>query len=74
MTDDIASRLAVIESIVTRLEYRLLGNGQPGALTTIDERLDNLETLEAKGRGVLWVVGLILGAIVSGGLAHVFKH
>lgn len=80
MTEDIVARLSVIEAIVTRLEYRLLGNGQPGELERIDTRIADIEArtivnehIVAKGEGVLWVLGVVLGSGILGGLIHIFK-
>lgn len=70
---DMAERLMRIETIVERLESRLLGNGQPGELDLMRTRLYMLEKLEAKGRGALWIVGLIISALTGGGLIHIFK-
>lgn len=72
-TTEIAERLATIETIVTRLESRLLGNGQPGELYTINTRLDSLEDTQAKARGALWIISAVVTFITSGGLLRMFR-
>ena len=41
---NIQERLAVIEQIVLRLEERLFGNGQPGEMAKLQERVRQLES------------------------------
>lgn len=69
---DTIDRLARIETIVSRLEQRLLGNGQPGELDKINGRLMSLEKLEAKGRGAFWILTAIM-SLLSGALAHIMN-
>jgi len=63
-----SERLAVIESMVTALVKRLLGNGQPGEIEQLATRIDGhgkrLSSLE-NWRG--WVIGLVVGAAVASG-------
>jgi hypothetical protein len=40
----IEQRLAVIETVVVRLEERLFGNGQPGEIAQLKRRVRNLES------------------------------
>lgn len=76
-TDDITSRLATIETIVTRLETRLLGNGQPGELdrlhsraNDLDTRLDSVEKTEARAKGAFWSISALIGMLTGGELLH----
>lgn len=38
-----SERLAVIEEILSRMEQRLFGNGQPGAIAAIDDKVAQLQ-------------------------------
>lgn len=78
---DISGRLATIETIVTRLETRLLGNGQPGELdklharaNDLDERLDLVERTEAKARGAFWTISSLIGMLGIGQIADFFRR
>jgi len=78
---DIVGRLATIETIVTRLETRLLGNGQPGELdklhsraNDLDERLDRVERTESKARGAFWTISALISALASGQILDFFRH
>ncbi len=53
-------RLAVIEEVVLRLEERLLGNGQPGEITIIKERVRKLESWLWRAAGAC---GLLAAAL-----------
>lgn len=55
MDSVINERLAVIEAVVLRLEERLFGNGQPGEIGAIKQRLNRLEAWfwRAAGAGAL---------------------
>ena len=44
MDQAIEERLAIIETIVLRLEERLFGNGQPGEIAKIKDRLSKVES------------------------------
>lgn len=44
MEHTIHERLAVIEEVVLRLEQRLLGNGQPGELALLQQRVRRIES------------------------------
>lgn len=72
--EDVLSRLATIESIVSRLEYRILGNGQPGELEKLDSRIGRLEEVEDKGRGAFWVIGVLLSILTGTQVIQFFKH
>jgi hypothetical protein len=55
----ILERLAVIEAIVVRLEDRLFGNGQPGEIGLLKQRVAKLETWfwrAAGGVGILFAL------------------
>lgn len=44
MERSVQERLAVIEEVLLRMEQRLFGNGQPGELALLKERLRRVET------------------------------
>jgi len=78
--EEVSSEIAVMKSILQRLEYRLLGNGQPGELEKqhirieqLDNRIVDLDKSRSYYSGALWIIGIILTLAVSGGLLHVFK-
>jgi hypothetical protein len=63
-----SERIASIETSVVNIEKRLFGNGQPGDIGMIHERI----TLQGKRIAKLenwrwWVVGVAVGAGVVGG-------
>lgn len=66
---DTTDRLARIETTLTALSTRLLGNGQPGELTKINGRLLDLEDTRSRVHGALWIIGITI-TIISGGLLH----
>lgn len=47
----IEQRLAVIETVVLRLEERLFGNGQPGEIAQLKRRVRNLESWFRRAAG-----------------------
>ncbi len=51
----IYERLAVIESVVLRLEARLFGNGQPGELQMLKDRVTRLEAWIWRAAGAICV-------------------
>ncbi len=44
MERTVQERLAVIEEVLLRMEQRLFGNGQPGELALLKERVRRIET------------------------------
>lgn len=73
MPQDVAERLARIEAIVSRMEQRLLGNGQPGEIDLLKQRTSELEEVAYKAKGAFWVISAVVTFITSGGLIHIFK-
>jgi hypothetical protein len=63
---DKLERLTRIETIVTNLQTRLLGNGQPGELQKLDDRMRILEDGRSRVLGVLAAVSFVV--VVLGGL------
>ena len=58
----IQERLAVIEQVVTRLEQRLFGNGQPGEVQIIRERVRRLEAWAWRAAGAVALALMLLEA------------
>ncbi len=56
----IEQRLAVIEAVVVRLEERLFGNGQPGEINQMKQRIANLEAWFWRAAGA---AGVLLGLL-----------
>jgi hypothetical protein len=53
-------RLAAIEAIVSRMEQRLLGNGQPGEIDKLKQRVTRLESWFWRAAGAAALVILVL--------------
>ena len=74
--DRIHERLATIEEKLNNLCEFLLDNGQPGAITKVNTRIDHVETavndLNGWRRGVHYIV-LALSAVVTA-LAWAWEH
>ena len=71
---DLDARLARMETILEILYTELKGNGQPGFIAEVRGRVGALETLAARGKGALAVLGTLITAI-SGTLVHLWgKH
>ncbi len=60
MDESIQARLAVIEEVVLRLEQRLFGDGQPGEIALLKERLRRLETWFWRAAGA---AGVLIGLL-----------
>lgn len=59
-----ADRITRTETMVEQLHQVLLGaDGQPGHVEKTDKRLKSLEATRERGKGVLWLGGLVLTAI-----------
>jgi hypothetical protein len=54
------ARLALIEEMVGRLDQRLFGNGQPGELSAIKQRLRSLEQFKWQLAGA---AGVLIAAV-----------
>jgi len=70
---DTASRLVRIETILGRLEHRLLGNGQPGDLQKFTDRLNDIDDDRARFKGALWVIGTAVTACGGFLAKHLLK-
>lgn len=64
MDQEFLERFIRVEEAILRLEFELLGNGQPGKLALIDQRVGRLEKWKARMGGGLAVVGFIGAAIL----------
>jgi len=53
-------RLAAIEAIVSRMEQRLLGNGQPGEIDKLKHRVTRLESWFWRAAGAVALVFFVL--------------
>jgi len=60
---EIATRLGVIEAVLTQMNQRLFGNGQPGEISALKARVTRLESWFWRGAG---------GGGVIFGLAYYF--
>ena len=59
---EIATRLAVIETVLNQMNDRLFGNGQPGEISALKARMAKLESWfwrAAGGGGVLFALAYI---------------
>lgn len=63
MTPEQVADLVRTKTLVEDMHHRLFGNGQPGILDKQDRRIKTLEEVEAKGKGVIWTVGIIVTVI-----------
>ena len=63
---EIVTRLTTIETVVSRLEKELLGNGQPGRLDKAEARIADLEKRVWKIAGIVGVISAALGKALSG--------
>ena len=57
-----SERLAVVETIVKDLHHTLLGNGQPGKIEQHERRIAKLENWRWWVLGILFGLGVALGA------------
>lgn len=66
---EMLERQVRIETIVTEMDHKLFGNGQPGVLKLLDDRVKDLEGWKK------WVVGLAAGGGLYGlaKIAEFFK-
>ena len=65
---DNARRVAKIETLVEDMHDRLFGNGQPGDITIIKERVTSLEHSRALAKGAFGVITAFLSFV---GWSHV---
>ena len=70
---DMAVSLARIETIVQRLESRLLGNGQPGEIDKLDKRTTSLESVAYKAKGAFWAFSALITSLGGALLQHLWK-
>jgi hypothetical protein len=56
-------RLAAIEAIVSRMEQRLLGNGQPGEIDQLKHRVTRLESWLWRAAGGVALAIFVLEAL-----------
>ena len=69
-------RLAVIETTVLEIKHRLLGNGQPGEIQLIHERVNGQgRRLSKLENWRWWVVGIAVGLGFAGGgtIMHIIE-
>jgi hypothetical protein len=71
--EEIATRLTAIETVLGRMEHRLFGNGQPGELSLIHSRLDEVEETHATAKGAFAVLSFLITLIGGGEILHWFK-
>lgn len=60
MDSAIIERLAVIEAVLTRLENRLFGNGQPGEIGLLKQRVSRLEFWLWRAMGAIGILFCVL--------------
>lgn len=68
-----AERLARIETLCEDMHTRLFGDGRPGVLESLDERVDHLERTEAKAKGALGVISALVTALFGTLVTHMVK-
>mgnify|MGYP001569969610 CR=1 FL=1 len=56
MEQETIEKIAKIEVMLEDVHHRLFGNGQPGQLSILDNRICLLEKLESKAKGAFWVI------------------
>lgn len=59
----IEGTLEKFDETLTRLDHQLFGNGQPGMITIINQRLGNLEDSKSKVKGALATLAAIISAV-----------
>jgi hypothetical protein len=65
MDSDLASRVSVVESTVESLDHRLYGNGQPGDIKLIHDKLDDLRQWHWKMIGALTLLSVVTPFLVE---------
>lgn len=75
MTNElIATEIATIKTIVTRMDTRLFGeDGNGGHVAKTDKRIGDLEHTEAKARGAFWALSSLFGLLGGSFLTHLFR-
>ena len=63
--EEILDRLARIEMAVQHLEVRLFGDGQPGTLSRLHDRVYRLERYLWMSLGAVAVFGAIAGSVAA---------
>jgi len=53
---EIATRLAIIETVLNQMNARLFGNGQPGELSVLKHRVTVLESYLWRGLGGIAII------------------
>ena len=60
MERTVQERLAVIEEVVVRLEERLFGNGQPGEIASLKDRVRRIESWLWRAAGAIGLIAVLL--------------
>lgn len=75
-----AEKIGRIEYMVEDMHHRLFGNGQPGELTKISERMDlqdkeidKFKVSQARAKGVVWAISAMFTAVGGRELWKYFK-
>lgn len=68
----IEATLEKFDETLVRFDHQLFGNGQPGKLTIMDQRLDSLDTTRSKVKGALSALAAVVTAIGGTELYHLF--
>ena len=68
----IEATLEKFDETLTRFDHQLFGNGQPGKLTVVDDRLGVLETFKSTAKGAIGTISAIISAVGLTELFHLF--
>lgn len=60
MDNAVLERLAIIEAVLTRIENRLFGNGQPGEIGLLKQRVGRLESWFWRATGAIALLFCLL--------------
>ena len=66
----IEATLEKFDETLTRFDHQLFGNGQPGKITLINERLYKIEETHSKVKGAIGTLAAFVTAIGGTGIYH----
>ncbi len=66
----IEATLEKFDETLVRFDHQLFGNGQPGKLTILDKRVDDLEETHSRVKGAIATLAAFVTAIGGTGLYH----
>lgn len=66
-------QVTTIETIVKRMDKEILGNGQPGSLQLLTDRVSDAESSISFYRGAVWIIGTLLSLLGGAEIIHLVK-